>query len=144
MPPHPYRPRRLTLPTAIVKKSRVIVQFALLNSSLKRRILYGVVLRVEITCTRTALSSGPRAKLGKRFDVFIGEIVLDAVETLLLMISSRTPWQGDEESLKRVKKTGKINDEGYVNVAGELGLSGARDCTTYHQPWVRRQGLGYY
>lgn len=56
----------------------------------------------------------------------------------------RTPWQGDEESLKRVKNGGKVNGEGYVNVAGELGLSGARDYSTYHQYWVRRQGLGYY
>ncbi|KAL9073232.1 MAG: hypothetical protein Q9161_003064, partial [Pseudevernia consocians] len=56
----------------------------------------------------------------------------------------RTPWQGDEQSLKRVKNAGKINGEGYVNVAGELGLSGARDFSTYHQHWVRRQGLGYF
>ncbi|CAD6590956.1 MAG: hypothetical protein ASARMPREDX12_005305 [Alectoria sarmentosa] len=56
----------------------------------------------------------------------------------------RTPWQGDEESLKRLKSAGKVNGEGYVNVAGELGLSGARDYSTYHQHWVRRQGLGYY
>ena len=46
--------------------------------------------------------------------------------------------------LKRLKKPSEINNEGYVNVAGELGLSGARDYTTYHQHWVRRQGLGYY
>lgn len=56
----------------------------------------------------------------------------------------RTPWQGDEKSLKRIKDAGKMNGEGYVNVAGELGLSGARDYSTYHQYWVRRQGLGYY
>ena len=46
--------------------------------------------------------------------------------------------------MKRVKKDGKINGEGYVNVAGELGLSGARDYSTYHQRWVRSQGLGDY
>ncbi|KAK4694014.1 hypothetical protein P7C71_g3489, partial [Lecanoromycetidae sp. Uapishka_2] len=57
----------------------------------------------------------------------------------------RTPWQGDEDSLKRIKNAGgKVNGEGYVNVAEELGLSGARDYSTYHQHWVRRQGLGYY
>lgn len=56
----------------------------------------------------------------------------------------RQPWQRDEESLKRVKKDGKTNGEGYVNVAGELGLSGARDYSTYHQRWVRSQGFGYY
>lgn len=39
---------------------------------------------------------------------------------------------------------GRVNAEGYVNVAGELGLNGARDYSTYHQRWVRQQGLGYY
>ena len=85
VPPHPHRARRLALPTAIVKKFRVTAQSALPNSSPKQRILYGVALRVEITCTKTASSSGPRAKPGKRFDVFIGMIVLDAVETFILM-----------------------------------------------------------
>lgn len=85
VPPHSYRPSPLALPTAIVKKSRVTAQYALPNSSRKRRKLYGVVLRVEITCTRTASSSGPRAKRGKRFDVFIGKIVLDSEETFILM-----------------------------------------------------------
>ncbi|MCJ1476629.1 hypothetical protein MMC13_005297 [Lambiella insularis] len=55
----------------------------------------------------------------------------------------RTPWQADEGVIKRVKTTGKVNDEGYVNVAAELGLSGTRDYSTYHQPWVR-QRFGYF
>jgi len=38
----------------------------------------------------------------------------------------RTPWQGDEESIKRIASAGKVNKDGYVNVAGELGLSGVR------------------
>lgn len=56
----------------------------------------------------------------------------------------RQQWQGDEDSIKRIVGSGKVNAEGYVNVAGELGLSGARDYSSYHQPWARRQGLGYY
>ena len=57
----------------------------------------------------------------------------------------RTIWQGDEESLKRIcKNKGRVNAEGYTNVASELGISGGRDYSTYHQPWVRRQGFGYY
>ncbi|KAL2055588.1 hypothetical protein ABVK25_004396 [Lepraria finkii] len=62
----------------------------------------------------------------------------------LRCIYCRTPWQGDEDSIKRIKNFGQVNGEGYVNVAGELGLSGARDYSTYHQYWVRRQGFGYY
>ncbi|CAF9932013.1 MAG: hypothetical protein HETSPECPRED_008249 [Heterodermia speciosa] len=38
----------------------------------------------------------------------------------------RTPWQGDPESLARIKTTGMMNEEGYVNVADQLGLSGER------------------
>ncbi len=58
-------------------------------------------------------------------------------------VGSRTPWQGDEDSMKRISKQGRVNEEGYVNVASELGLSGVRDYSSYHQPWVRRN-LGYY
>ena len=90
----------------------------------------------------------------------------------------RTAWQGDEDQVKRIcreKTRGAkrdVNGDGYVNVAQELGISGARgespwsflplgrlfglgcrsnwksslsvDFSTYHQPWARRQGLGYY
>lgn len=55
----------------------------------------------------------------------------------------RTPWQGDEDTLKQVASSGTVNEEGYVNVASQLGLSGKRDYSTYHQQWVRRQ-FGYY
>ena len=84
VPPHPRRPRRLALPTATGKRSRVTVQSASRSLRRKQRTLYGVVLRVEIICTKTALSSGLRAKPGKRFDVFIGRTILDALETTRL------------------------------------------------------------
>ena len=80
MPRHPRRPRHLALPTATEKRSRVTVQSALRNSRRRQRTLYGVVLRVGITCTKTASSSGLRVKPGKRFDAFIGEVILDARE----------------------------------------------------------------
>lgn len=36
------------------------------------------------------------------------------------------------------------NEDGYVNVAGQLGLSGERDYSSYHQYWVRRHlGRGW-
>ncbi|KAK3171139.1 hypothetical protein OEA41_003223 [Lepraria neglecta] len=57
---------------------------------------------------------------------------------------SQSEKEGDEDSIKRIKNSGQVNGEGYVNVAGELGLSGAREYSTYHQHWVRRQGFGYY
>ncbi|CAG8974824.1 hypothetical protein HYALB_00000438 [Hymenoscyphus albidus] len=57
----------------------------------------------------------------------------------------RTPWKGDEKDLKGISKRGKVNEEGYVNVAGQLGLSGHRDTSTYHEHWARREfGGGYY
>ncbi|CZT08740.1 hypothetical protein WAI453_006135 [Rhynchosporium graminicola] len=51
----------------------------------------------------------------------------------------RTAWKGDDDSIKRISKSGKVNAEGYVNVAGELGLSGRRDMSSYHQIWVRNE-----
>jgi len=84
----------------------------------------------------------------------------------LIILDSRTPWQGDPESLARIKTSGKMNEEGYINVGDQLGLSGARgtypllrslpfltadaltlhvDYSSYHQPWVRRQfGRSYW
>ena len=82
-PLHPQPRRRLPLPMhlPIVKKSPVIAQFALPNLRRKQRTpLSGAVLHAEITCTRTALSNGQGAKLGKRFDVCIGKSVLDAAK----------------------------------------------------------------
>jgi hypothetical protein len=54
----------------------------------------------------------------------------------------RTPWQAEEGDMKNVVKSGTVNGDGYVNVASQLGLSGERDYSTYHQYWVRRH-LGY-
>jgi hypothetical protein len=55
----------------------------------------------------------------------------------------RTPWKGDEDSIKRIAKggsgSGTVNEEGYVNVAGELGISTQRDMSSYHSYWVDRQ-----
>ncbi|KAK5175661.1 uncharacterized protein LTR77_000800 [Saxophila tyrrhenica] len=51
----------------------------------------------------------------------------------------RTPWQGDDSDLKKVARSGEVNEEGYVNVANQLGLSGDRDYSTYHPYWVRKQ-----
>ncbi|KAF2490706.1 hypothetical protein BU16DRAFT_469843, partial [Lophium mytilinum] len=51
----------------------------------------------------------------------------------------RTPWAGDEDMVKKLSKNGKVNEDGYVNVASQLGLSGERDYSTYHPFWVQRQ-----
>lgn len=79
---HPYRPRRTPLPTHLpsVKKFPVTARFASRSLRRKQMRLSGAVPRVGITCTRTASSSGQGAKRGKRFDVCIGETVLEAAE----------------------------------------------------------------
>lgn len=56
----------------------------------------------------------------------------------------RTAWKGDENTIENISKSGSVNHEGYVNVAGELGISGHRDMSTYHQYWVRREFGGGY
>ncbi|KAH6639707.1 hypothetical protein C7974DRAFT_137247 [Boeremia exigua] len=58
----------------------------------------------------------------------------------------RATWDTDEVlngisgsiDTKGLQRTG----EGYFNIASQLGLSGERDYSTYHQFWVRRQ-LGH-
>jgi hypothetical protein len=51
----------------------------------------------------------------------------------------RTPWQADVGDLAKYATTqgGKVqvNEEGYVNIANELGISGQRDYSTYN-PFV--------
>lgn len=99
---------------------------------------------METTSTKHVSSNGPKANREGKYAVFTGKFNVPIVGDAVSLGFSRTQWQGDEESIKRVKSSGQVNGEGYVNVAGELGLSGARDYSTYHQQWVRRQGLGYY
>jgi hypothetical protein len=57
----------------------------------------------------------------------------------------RAQWAEEDTGALR----GKVNlegatrtEDGYVNVAGQLGLSKVRDYSSYHQPWARQQ-LGY-
>lgn len=53
----------------------------------------------------------------------------------------RSPWQDDAAGLKGLAGggNGQVNEEGYINVAGQLGLSGRRDYSTYNSYWVRQQ-----
>jgi Ring finger domain len=56
----------------------------------------------------------------------------------------RTPWEMEKEDLEKIKKTGALNSEGYINVADHFGMSAMRDYSNYHQPWVRRTfGMGW-
>ena len=56
----------------------------------------------------------------------------------------RTPWQMDQGDLSQIMKAGQVSEDGYVNVADHFGMSRARDYSSYHAPWVRRQfGMGW-
>lgn len=55
--------------------------------------------------------------------------------------SSRAPWHVDPGSTKEMLKTGKVNEEGYVNVASQFGLTGERDTSSYYPYWARRMGF---
>lgn len=56
----------------------------------------------------------------------------------------RTPWEFDGSELKDAATKGKVNREGYMNVAEQFGMSGRRDYSTYHSYWVRQQlGMGW-
>ena len=56
----------------------------------------------------------------------------------------RTPWEVDHGDLKNIRQAATVNEEGYVNVADRFGMSGTRNYSSYHQPWVRRTlGMGW-
>lgn len=67
----------------------------------------------------------------------------------------RADWEEDPRDLAKISKQtkaagggdgggGRVNEEGYVNVAEQFGMSGVRDYTSYNQYWVRRtMGMGY-
>jgi hypothetical protein len=38
----------------------------------------------------------------------------------------RSIWQGDDDMVKKIKKTGPLNHEGYFNIADQLGISAER------------------
>ncbi|KAI1391756.1 uncharacterized protein F4822DRAFT_104703 [Hypoxylon trugodes] len=44
----------------------------------------------------------------------------------------RTTWQGDDDMVQKIKNTGIIGSDGYVNVADQLGISRVRDDSTYY------------
>lgn len=50
----------------------------------------------------------------------------------------RTPWQIDTGDIGELMKTGSVGADGYVNVSKQLGMTGERDCSTYHPYWVDR------
>ncbi|KAL2268808.1 hypothetical protein VTJ83DRAFT_3654 [Remersonia thermophila] len=47
----------------------------------------------------------------------------------------RSVWEGDEDMIKAIVADGKLNHEGYVNVASQLGISTQRDHSTYSRWW---------
>lgn len=56
----------------------------------------------------------------------------------------RSIWQRETSENDSIKRAGELTSEGYVNVAEQLGMSRARDYSTYYQPWARnRFGLGW-
>ncbi|KAI0545580.1 hypothetical protein F4679DRAFT_576006 [Xylaria curta] len=56
----------------------------------------------------------------------------------------RSPWQEDEgDMVKKVKKTGVTNEDGYINVADQLGISSVRDTSTYYNR-SNRYGNAWY
>ncbi|KAI4598631.1 hypothetical protein KJ359_002521 [Pestalotiopsis sp. 9143b] len=53
----------------------------------------------------------------------------------------RTPWQGDEDVVKKIRIPRKAGRDGYVNIADQLGISRVQDTSTYYSG-PRRGGYG--
>ncbi|OIW30789.1 SWIM zinc finger protein [Coniochaeta ligniaria NRRL 30616] len=56
----------------------------------------------------------------------------------------RTPWEGDQDMVKKIETTGKVGAEGYRNVADQLGISTERDTSSYSRWWTGHRSGGYY
>ncbi|KAH6648652.1 hypothetical protein BKA67DRAFT_538673 [Truncatella angustata] len=54
----------------------------------------------------------------------------------------RTPWQGDDDMINKIRNRGVIGSEGYVNIADQLGISTFRDTSTYYNG--PRRGQRYH
>ncbi|KAL5000657.1 hypothetical protein BDV10DRAFT_161699 [Aspergillus recurvatus] len=60
----------------------------------------------------------------------------------------RSPWQYQDTdgkvdvTLEQLISLGRVGEDGYINVASQMGLSGERDFSTYYQRWVHRHS--YY
>ncbi|KAL4767671.1 hypothetical protein BDW60DRAFT_226414 [Aspergillus nidulans var. acristatus] len=60
----------------------------------------------------------------------------------------RSPWQNQDidgkvdVTLEQLVAQGRVGEDGYINVASQMGLSGERDSSTYYQRWVHRRS--YY
>jgi Ring finger domain len=61
----------------------------------------------------------------------------------LKCVYCRATWEVEAGDLEKIKKMGRVNGDGYVNVADHFGISDTRDYSTYHQPWVRRRFGGW-
>ncbi|KAL4957868.1 hypothetical protein BDW69DRAFT_141314 [Aspergillus filifer] len=57
----------------------------------------------------------------------------------------RSLWQNQDADgkldipLEQLVSGGRVGRDGYINVASQVGLSGRRDYSSYHQHWVRRR-----
>ncbi|KAL2255629.1 hypothetical protein VTK26DRAFT_2982 [Humicola hyalothermophila] len=54
----------------------------------------------------------------------------------------RSVWEGDEDMVRTIEKKGERNEEGYFNVASQLGISTVRDYSTY-SPWWSGHSSSY-
>ena len=63
--------------------------------------------------------------------------------TTIKCVYCRAPWKMDHSDRRKIMEAGHVSEDGYVNVADHFGISRARDYSSYHAPWVRRQfGMG--
>lgn len=68
-------------------------------------------------------------------------LCFSGLESSTDLLSSRTDWPADADApLDRTSLLGTARKgaDGYMNVAGAVGLSGNRDYSTYHRFWVNR------
>ncbi|KAF8248331.1 hypothetical protein K440DRAFT_583555 [Wilcoxina mikolae CBS 423.85] len=65
------------------------------------------------------------------------------VKGAVTCVMCRTPWEEEVEVGEVVVGKKKKGRDGYVNVAGELGISTVRDMSTYSEWFTGRRGYGF-
>ena len=111
----------------------------------------GARLAAEITSTKPVSINGLLRHVTRESVVFYVEpclLTFWSGTQLMNMIISRTDWPADAEAsldMTSLMSRAQRGEDGYMNVAGAVGLSGRRDYSTYHQYWVngflgRRRG----
>jgi hypothetical protein len=114
-------------------QSKATVPSASWNSSRTRKTSSGVAQRAGTTSTKPAFRNGPLRQTTRESAAFIGMVALSpTLYSQTNELPSRSPWQNQDTdgkvdvTLEQLVAQGRVGEDGYINVASQMGLSGER------------------